>query len=200
MQKSSHLFLTFFFLLIASLTNKSLSAQEKKNYLLQRFEGVKELITKKSTVKELNEMKYNLERQGVFFSFTNLKYNANKEVISISIKLKNKKSEFSGEWNQKELSIPNIKIVEVDGIITVIKSKNTEFSLTEADNKKINFKSKNDKKPIYIVDGKITTTEDFKNIETENIESISVLKGNSAIDKYGEKGKNGVIEIKMKVR
>ena len=164
MQKSSHLFLTFFFLLIASLTNKSLSAQEKKNYLLQRFEGVKELITKKSTVKELNEMKYNLERQGVFFSFTNLKYNANKEVISISIKLKNKKSEFSGEWNQKELSIPNIKIVEVDGIITVIKSKNTEFSLTEADNKKINFKSKNDKKPIYIVDGKITTTEDFKNI------------------------------------
>ena len=145
-------------------------------------------------------MKYNLERQGVFFSFTNLKYNANKEVISISIKLKNKKSEFSGEWNQKELSIPNIKIVEVDGIITVIKSKNTEFSLTEADNKKINFKSKNDKKPIYIVDGKITTTEDFKNIETENIESISVLKGNSAIDKYGEKGKNGVIEIKMKVR
>ena len=198
MKKNKDLFITFLFLIFASFFSNNLSAQEKKAYLLQRYEGVKELINKNSTKEELSDIKYNLERQGVFFSFDNLKYNSNKEIISISIKLKNKKSEFSGEWNQKNLPIPHIKIVEVNGIITATKSLNNEFVFTESDNKKINFKSKENNKPIYIVDGKITAAEDFKNIETNDIESISVLKGKSAIKLYGDKGKNGAILIKMK--
>ncbi|WP_462254959.1 TonB-dependent receptor plug domain-containing protein [Ferruginibacter sp.] len=53
--------------------------------------------------------------------------------------------------------------------------------------------------PLYVVDGKVK--EDNFNVNTiapDNIESINVLKGNSATLLYGEKGKNGVVEIKTK--
>jgi len=40
----------------------------------------------------------------------------------------------------------------------------------------------------------------LKAIKPEDIDSINVLKDKSALDKYGEKGKNGVIEIYSKKR
>ena len=49
-------------------------------------------------------------------------------------------------------------------------------------------------KPLYFVDGK-EFTGDLNKLDPHKIESINVLKGQSAIAKYGEKGKNGVIEI-----
>lgn len=51
---------------------------------------------------------------------------------------------------------------------------------------------------IYIVDGKITSTKKADKINPDDIESINVLKGKHAIEKYGEKAKNGVIEISTK--
>ncbi len=51
--------------------------------------------------------------------------------------------------------------------------------------------------PIYFVDGKEINAGEMKNIPPANIESINVLKGESAKNKYGEKGKNGVVEITM---
>ena len=51
-------------------------------------------------------------------------------------------------------------------------------------------------KPIYIVDGE--RTKEIDNIDPKDIESISVLKNESAISKYGDEGKNGVIEVTTK--
>ena len=51
--------------------------------------------------------------------------------------------------------------------------------------------------PLYIVDGVITDS-DLLEITPENVESINVLKGESATAKYGDKGRNGVILITMK--
>jgi TonB family protein len=53
--------------------------------------------------------------------------------------------------------------------------------------------------PLIVIDGNITDIEEDK-IDPETIYSMNVLKDNSATekfatDKYGEKGKNGVIEI-----
>jgi len=48
---------------------------------------------------------------------------------------------------------------------------------------------------LFVIDGKISTRGNFKAVDPKNIESISVLKGKEVIKKYGEKGKNGVIEI-----
>ena len=198
MNKNRYISIALFFLLFVSFTNNNVSAQEKKAFLLQRFEGVKEFITKNSTKEELNDIKHNLGRQGVFFSYTNLKYNSNKEITSISIKLKNKKSEFSGEWNQRGLPIPTIKIGEVNGALTATLSSTSEFEIIEEKPNKITAKSSKKTLPIYVVDGKITSNITVKEMDTKNIESISVLKGESAIKKYGERGKNGVIEITTK--
>lgn len=111
------------FIFVAFLTTTNSFSQEKKAFLLQRYEGIKEFITKNTSKEELNNIKHNLERQGVFFNYTNLKYNSKKEIISISIKLRNQKSEFSGEWNQKNLPIPNIKIGEMNGALIAFTEK-----------------------------------------------------------------------------
>jgi TonB-dependent SusC/RagA subfamily outer membrane receptor len=52
--------------------------------------------------------------------------------------------------------------------------------------------------PLYIVDGKEASEFDIKNFNPDNIQSISVFKGQTAIEQYGEKGKNGVIVITTK--
>lgn len=54
--------------------------------------------------------------------------------------------------------------------------------------------------PLYIVDTKEVAEEYIKDIKPEDVETVTVLKDKSAIEKYGEKGKNGVIEIKLKKR
>ena len=52
--------------------------------------------------------------------------------------------------------------------------------------------------PLYIVEEKEVTEEFIRELKPEDVDSITVLKDKSAIEKYGEKGKNGVIEIKLK--
>ena len=53
--------------------------------------------------------------------------------------------------------------------------------------------------PWYVVDGVMKPEKyDIREINPVNIESMNVLKGKMAIDKYGDKGKHGVVEITMK--
>lgn len=54
------------------------------------------------------------------------------------------------------------------------------------------------KQPLIVKDGVISENQNADNISPETIESINVLKDKAATDKYGEKGKNGVVEITMK--
>ena len=58
----------------------------------------------------------------------------------------------------------------------------------------------NEEKPLIVVDSVIKDVKDISklDIEPSTIESINVLKGESAIKKYGKKGENGVIEITTK--
>jgi len=57
--------------------------------------------------------------------------------------------------------------------------------------------------PLYVVDGITVTGAEAEKIDPNSIESVSVLKDKSATekqatDKYGEKGKDGVVEILTK--
>ncbi len=55
------------------------------------------------------------------------------------------------------------------------------------------------KKALFVVDGKVQKKDfDLKTILPDDIKSINVLKDKSAIEKYGEKGINGVVEINTK--
>ena len=52
--------------------------------------------------------------------------------------------------------------------------------------------------PLFILDGKPIDSKEFKNINPESIESITVLKDSGATAFYGKGGINGVIIIKTK--
>lgn len=51
---------------------------------------------------------------------------------------------------------------------------------------------------LIILDGKETSKNNFEKIKPEDIESVVVLKGQKATDKYGDKAKDGVIEVRTK--
>ncbi|MGE8378722.1 MAG: TonB-dependent receptor plug domain-containing protein, partial [Sphingobacterium sp.] len=51
---------------------------------------------------------------------------------------------------------------------------------------------------LYVIDGVKVNSEDMKGVDPNNFESIHVLKDVSANVKYGEEGKNGVIEVTTK--
>jgi hypothetical protein len=56
-----------------------------------------------------------------------------------------------------------------------------------------------DDQPLIIIDGKEAGEDiDLDSLDPNTIESINVLKGPSAEKAYGEKGKNGVVEITLK--
>jgi hypothetical protein len=65
-------------------------------------------------------------------------------------------------------------------------------------NTKIRYQS-NSNKPLTVIDGKLIEAGfDTNTINPNTIESISVLKGESAVKAYGKAGKNGVIQITLK--
>lgn len=63
--------------------------------------------------------------------------------------------------------------------------------------------------PLYVLDGKIVKNSELlrdsaqrvitvKSIDPTDIESIQILKGVSAVEKYGEAGKNGAVILTTK--
>ncbi|SIQ18359.1 M56 family metallopeptidase [Maribacter ulvicola] len=58
--------------------------------------------------------------------------------------------------------------------------------------------NKNDIDPLYYVDGRKITKLEMEAIYPDTIESVSVFKGEKAIEKYGKEGENGVVEIRIK--
>ncbi|SMP23431.1 TonB-dependent receptor plug domain-containing protein [Chryseobacterium profundimaris] len=54
--------------------------------------------------------------------------------------------------------------------------------------------------PLYVVDGKVISEKRFRKIDTQNIESVRIIKDEPAIIAYGRKAKNGVIVVTTKVK
>ncbi len=85
-----------------------------------------------------------------------------------------------------------------DGVIEITTKKNDAESLTVDSfyQKTISVRSGDgsDIKALIVVDG-VVTENGLKKTDPNAILSISVLKDKAAIDKYGDKGKDGVIEI-----
>jgi beta-lactamase regulating signal transducer with metallopeptidase domain len=63
--------------------------------------------------------------------------------------------------------------------------------------KNITTASSTEESPLFIVDGK-EYKGSLNNLDSETIESMTVWKSEKAIEKYGDRGKNGVIEIVLK--
>ena len=108
-------------------------------------------------------------------------------VVEITMKKENDST------TQVSKSYPDIKVVSYED-----RAKTESFGIRqhtiEVDAKDLN----STKYPLYIVDEKEIPIEEFKKINPDDIYSMTVLKDKHATDKYGEKAKDGVVEITMK--
>lgn len=80
-----------------------------------------------------------------------------------------------------------------DGVIIVERKKQKRSGIVINDTG-----IKDGKSPLIIVDGEDAGNSALKEIDPNTIKSVNVIKDESAISKYGEKAKNGVIEITLK--
>ncbi|SHM52484.1 TonB-dependent outer membrane receptor, SusC/RagA subfamily, signature region [Cyclobacterium lianum] len=85
------------------------------------------------------------------------------------------------------------------GAVNVIGYGNNNFTNKNQSIRIVDSNGGNDN-PLYLVidDGKEKMVENLTAIQPDDIESVSVLKGPSAVKKYGAKGKNGVVVITLK--
>jgi len=83
--------------------------------------------------------------------------------------------------------------VTVEGInkLTTADNKPAKIFVLNGNNDQLTIGSGG--QPLFIIDGK--KVKSVKNLNPNDIKSISVLKDGAAEKKYGEKGKNGVVEI-----
>lgn len=75
---------------------------------------------------------------------------------------------------------------------------NNEKQVTIKEPQSINIKSKDGKQPLLVIDGVISRDKKIDDIDPNTIQSMSVWKDEKAIEKYGEKGRDGVIEFILK--
>ncbi|WP_019540417.1 M56 family metallopeptidase [Proteiniphilum acetatigenes] len=89
----------------------------------------------------------------------------------------------------KKLTVPEkTKNVPKDSTLTGSK-RNIKFAINGLED--IN-------KPLIIVDGKKVSSVELQELNPEDIEAISILKGKTGIDIYGDEGKDGVVLITTK--
>ena len=80
--------------------------------------------------------------------------------------------------------------------VVIIQSKVKKTPVKPAFEEQLGLNTKTE--PLYIKDGTPISKEEFGKMNPNEIESLSVLKNQSATAVYGEKGKNGVILITSK--
>jgi bla regulator protein blaR1 len=68
----------------------------------------------------------------------------------------------------------------------------------ESSDTKIQKLNLNGPDPLFIVDGVEFSKKEISKVRPDNIESIRVLKDDADVEKYGPRGKNGVVEISTK--
>lgn len=104
--------------------------------------------------------------------------------------------------NQEFSQITNIRISangEIDRNNSGQKGKSgsaISFSARPVQGYELNTSGKTE--PLFVLNGKIITSEEVKSIDPNSIERINVLKDKKAIETYGPKGANGVVEIILK--
>jgi hypothetical protein len=103
----------------------------------------------------------------------------------------------NGNINNDEIKLAENVKNEKDKIAispdTLVSIRNSER------NKMLSFQPKgNGKDPLYVIDGVVIEQNPLQYLNPNNIYAINVFKDQSVIDKYGDKAKNGVVEITTK--
>ncbi|WP_439184971.1 M56 family metallopeptidase [Carboxylicivirga taeanensis] len=100
-----------------------------------------------------------------------------------------------GEDGKNGVVIINTKKGEVTHGNATLVAETIEISSNKAD--AVSFEGDAEHRPYVLYDGEVYEGE-IKALDASKIESINVLKGDAATQKFGDKGKNGVIIIQSK--
>ncbi len=144
-----------------------------------------------------NENQLNLERIDPT-NITGTKKSTKTKIVEVV------SSEFEGIPIKTDIYIDGIKVdqKELDKLDpSIIEKMDVTKNGKESTIKIISKNSKGIPDGVTIfVDGKKTSKKELDKIDSNLIESVNVLKGKNALDKYGEDGANGVIDIITKKR
>ena len=130
----------------------------------------------------------------------------------LNSKFESEKRVFTGIDFSKDVWICNSGVITKEVADKMLNQENVVYASRYLDNgKKVNVVllptleahvvnvNELDPKPLVVVDG-VPMDKEFKldSIDPDDIKAVSVLKDNTAVEKYGESGKDGVIEIATK--
>ncbi|MGJ8734360.1 MAG: M56 family metallopeptidase [Cellulophaga sp.] len=129
----------------------------------------------------------NSETTSVKDSVKTIESKAKKQTQTVDIQLKEKQGKVSNTYNFQIENNVQASITPVSMTTPIREVKTPENSYLTS------------KKPLIIVNGEIMPSSfDMNLLIPENIKSIGVFKEKSAIDRFGKKGENGVVEITTK--
>ncbi len=170
------------------------STSDEKEIIVKKVDGKKVVIVdgKQLSEDEIGEMH--------FGSGSSIHIDSDKDVKKTKHFIIEKKDDdknvvFIKSDDDKEIEVKksnNVMIIkdsDDDEDIEVIGDDDASFFFIDTDGKG---------EPLYIVDGKKAKSKDIKKISPNDIKNVNVYKGDKALEKYGKKAKNGVIEITTK--
>ncbi|WP_411894723.1 M56 family metallopeptidase [Winogradskyella sp. A2] len=102
--------------------------------------------------------------------------------------------------SKKEFIIKTDNYFEGDKKIKIKKGDKDKISTPggKGSNRVSVFASGNNSKPLIIIGDEIVSDIELQAIDPDNIANINVLKGDSATEIYGSKGKDGVVVVRLK--
>ncbi|RQO32253.1 hypothetical protein DBR32_01190 [Taibaiella sp. KBW10] len=126
---------------------------------------------------------------------------------SVAIENKKKKNDAAADYEKEAVNIyidqqnEQVVVANEDGRISARKISYTQVSKAEGKKgikQKIKIESSDDSTPLIIVNGVEKNKMKLTEIKADDVMTMTVLKDKTATEKYGEKGKNGVILIETK--
>ena len=103
------------------------------------------------------------------------------------------------ESNTGDIDTIHVKKMSKGKAIWITKEDDEKvYEIKEKGGDKFFISTDGNKTPLYILNGKEITKKEMDELKPDTIEKVEVLKGDSATEKYGDKGKDGVIVITTK--
>ena len=166
---------------------------------------------KNATDAEMKSDSEQLKKQGIVYTFSNVKRNKNGEIIAIKIEFNDGKGnkgikEIKGDepiqpiyFSAEEGKIgftaePDYSDYVVDEKLSTIAGTEVKVKKFEVNQVKLN-ESVKANEALWIIDGKEIDLSEFKNARVETKEAITFYSKEEGYEKFGEKGKNGVVII-----
>lgn len=120
-------------------------------------------------------------------------------IKSVSVLKGNAATDIYGEKGENGVMIFTMKKDGEEDIVAFEKIDDNDLKNIDVKSEDVNVSiSKLSSNPLFVIDGRIATSEDMKQLNSEDIESIAVLKGEAATALYGESAADGALIITMK--